>query len=228
MKFTTYAPVFLLALWLTACGSATQTTVLSIAQLDCATCGEAIATKLSKQEGIDKATFDKNKVELRVVGQADLDIFAMAEPFAKAEKVALIAGAGKGSYLPPKAPPTKADVKTVVEGGSTVPKLSDVVVAGKITVIEFGAVWCGPCRVVDAHMFGLLAKQPDLAYRKLDVGDWGTPLADHYLAKISKLPYIIVFDAKGKKIEAIAGLSLERLDAAIAKARQGNSKDGES
>ena len=193
-----------------------------------ATCGQAIANKLKKQEGIDKATFDKNKVELRVVGRADLDIFALTEPFAKAEKVELIVGAGKGSYLPSKAPPTEADVKTVVEGGSTVPKLSDVVVAGKITVIEFGAVWCGPCRIVDAHMFELLAKQPDLAYRKLDVGDWGTPLADHYLAKISKLPYIIVFDAKGTKIEDIAGLSRKRLNAAIAKAREGNAKDGES
>jgi thiol-disulfide isomerase/thioredoxin len=206
---------------LTACGGAMRSSVISLSKLDCASCGERLATQLQAHEGIDTAVFDKGKVELRVASREGVDIIGLAKPFADEEKFDLIEGAGKGSYLPARALPAKGDVKTLVKDGATAPDLDTVVVKGKITVIEFGALWCGPCRQLDAHMFAVVKAQTDVAYRKLDVGDWDTPLAARYLRKVSSLPYVLVYDAKGKRIDAITGLNLDRLDVAIAKARAG-------
>jgi hypothetical protein len=64
----------------------------------------------------------------------------------------------------------------------------------------------------------MLGSRPDVAYRKLDIGDWDTPLARRWLREVTALPYVLVYDKAGRRIDAIAGLDLARLDAAIARA----------
>ena len=70
----------------------------------------------------------------------------------------------------------------------------------------------------------MLASRSDLAYRKLDVGDWDTPLGARYLKGVKALPYVLVFDKGGKQVAAISGLDLPALDAALAKASAGDSR----
>ena len=88
-------------------------------------------------------------------------------------------------------------------------------VKGKVTVIDFSAIWCDPCRKLDDHMMGLVGKRSDVAYRKLDIGDWDTPLAQRYLKGVPSLPFVIVYDKTGQKAAEIAGLDLAKLDLAI-------------
>ena len=90
-------------------------------------------------------------------------------------------------------------------------------VKSKVTVVDFSAVWCEPCRTLDAHMMEVVRSRADVAYRKLDVGDWDTPLAQRYLKTVKELPYAIVYDKAGNKVDSISGLDLARLDAAIAR-----------
>jgi hypothetical protein len=63
----------------------------------------------------------------------------------------------------------------------------------------------------------VLGVRKDVAYRRLDVGDWDTPLAKHYLANVAQLPYVVVYDRRGAAIDRITGVDLARLDRAIAK-----------
>jgi hypothetical protein len=63
-----------------------------------------------------------------------------------------------------------------------------------------------------------LESRSDLAYRRLDIVDWDTPLAKHWMNGVPELPYVIVFDKQKKKVDSIVGLDLARLDSAIAKA----------
>src|SRR4029079_11877345 len=111
--------------------------------------------------------------------------------------------------------PDDADYKVVVTEGVDVPDITPVLAKGKVTVVDFSATWCGPCRQINEHMAGLLGSRKDVAYRKLEIGDWDTPLARHYLKNVPQLPYVIVYDAAGAKVTAISGVDLQGLDAAI-------------
>jgi len=118
--------------------------------------------------------------------------------------------------LPPL--PPGADVVEIAKQGEDVASLEAHAVPGKVTLFDFYAVWCAPCRKIDAHVFALLGERQDVAVRKLNVVDWETPLAQHYLAGIPNLPYVVVYGKNGKRVDAVMGLDLEALDEAIAKA----------
>ncbi len=111
-----------------------------------------------------------------------------------------------------------ADLVELSKEGEDVPSLEEHAVSGKVTLFDFYAVWCAPCRKIDAHLFPLLGKRNDLALRKLNVVDWETPLAKRYLKNIPSLPYVVVYGKDGQRVEAVAGFDLAALDRAIAKA----------
>jgi thiol-disulfide isomerase/thioredoxin len=112
--------------------------------------------------------------------------------------------------------PTEADYARLSSAGEDVPSLDPHAVRGKVTIFDFYADWCGPCRQVDEHVLGLMKQRKDLAYRRLNLGGWETPLAKHYMASVQSLPYVVVYDRNGKRLRDISGLDLGRLDQAIA------------
>lgn len=122
------------------------------------------------------------------------------------------------TFDPLPALPAGADLAELSKEGEDVPSLEAHVVPGKVTLFDFYAVWCAPCRKIDAHVFALLGQRRDLALRKLNVVSWETPLAGRYLKDVPNLPYVVVYGKDGKRVGAVAGLDLAALDRAIAKA----------
>jgi thiol:disulfide interchange protein len=183
--------------------------------IDCSDCGDEIVSELRQQPGVYQATFDRSHAEIVVLASPSFDVFTAARKLAAARGFNAILGEGHGAYVENPTFPANADVQSVAQG-TDVASLDALVAKGKVTVIDFSAGWCGPCRQVDRHMAEVLAKRTDIAYRRLDVGDWDSPLARRYLKSVGQLPYVIVYDAKGARIKELSGLDLAGLDAALA------------
>lgn len=198
-----------------------KTTVVSFEDLDCSECGDEMARALIQVDGVHKTAFDKTKAELTVIADAKVDVFALAQKNKpSAESWRLVPGAGKGHYLPWAKAKEGTDVEQIAEGGADVPDLSPHLAKGKITIVDFSAKWCEPCRKLDEHVLSLLEKSPDVAYRKLDVGDWDTPLGQRYLKGVKELPYVILFDKNGARVETLTGFDAAKLEGALARARE--------
>ena len=81
------------------------------------------------------------------------------------------------------------DVQDLAQGGSSF-VLSDAVVPGKLTVIDYWAPWCGICKVLGRALERLASKETRLAIRKVEVPDFDSPVAVEHLKDISQLPVV--------------------------------------
>jgi thiol-disulfide isomerase/thioredoxin len=193
------------------------TTVISLQGIDCESCGTRVITALARP-GIYATAFDRNTAELTV--QYDATQVSVADMLAAVTTLGYTGseGAGQGAYIPEVEFGPDLDVVKIASGGETV-ELESHLAPGKVTVFDFYAVWCKPCRAVDRHMRDVLTQHDDVALRKLDVVDWDSEVAKQHLKSAAELPYVFVYGRDGKQVAAISGLALEVLDAAIAKGR---------
>ena len=124
------------------------------------------------------------------------------------------------TFTPLPTLPPGADFALLSRAGEDVASLERSAVAGKVTIFDFYAEWCLPCREVDRHVYTLLRSRPDIAYRKLNIVDWETPIVKHYLANVPKLPYVAVYGKDGRSVGNVPGLDLTTLDQLLAQASQ--------
>ena len=191
--------------------------VISLQEISCQSCGAAVVELLERRPGVAAAEFDRDAVEIAVSYQPSEvrpeDLVAAIETAGYQSVV----GVGEGSYAAALEFPQGLDIEWISRAGEDV-DITAHLVPGKVTVFDFYADWCGPCRQVDREMRSILAS-PDVALRKINVVDWGSPVAARYLKRVSALPYVIVYGVNGKKAATIGGLDIERLRRAIRKGR---------
>jgi len=100
---------------------------------------------------------------------------------------------------PPKPParpqPRKVSVRD--KNGNPISHGS-LVTRGKITVVDFYATWCGPCRRISPILEGIARNDPDVVLRKVDIENWNSRIATQY--NVSSVPNLRVFDRKGRLV----------------------------
>ena len=198
-----------------ALAHADRTQVYSVTGTDCASCADAIRAELRKIPGVRKTEFDKHAVELSVSMADSVGDEAVLAAIARAGKGWKgLVGAGQGAYLPIPDFPPGADVLTLTKDGSAVGPLPKLAVAGKYTVFDVYAEWCGPCREVDERLRKLALERKDVAFRKLNVRDFDTPLARELGPDFETLPHVVVLTPGGKRVD-ISGTDFEKLDLAL-------------
>ena len=197
----------------------TRRTVLSLRGADCTSCAERLASKLAAQGGVESARFNPDDDEIVVLANPAFDAFRTAESLKGDDPFEVMEGAGLGGpAAPPSAP--AGDTKTLSTDGRDVGDLAEHVELGKVTVFDFSAYWCEPCRVLEEHLQAESERRPDLAHRKLDIGERDSALAKRYLTNDAELPYVIVFGKDGREVAKIEGLDLSRVDQAIAQGEE--------
>ena len=201
-----------------ACSGPQVRTVLSLPGLTCSSCGPHSVRSLKALKGVHTVTFDKQRVELYVTYNPNQQSPQTLSQTVTQLGYVNVLGPGKGNYAPETQTPPGADIKTL-KPQTQVPNIEELVVRGRVTIIDFFAVWCGPCREVDRFVKEVMTRRDDIAYRRIDIGQWSSAVAKAYLGDVPELPYVLVFDTVGQRIAEISGLDLVRLKAAINRGR---------
>ena len=86
--------------------------------------------------------------------------------------------------------------RDIRRGGAAI-ELGELLVPGKITVLDFYADWCGPCRKIAPHL-EKLSEDPQVVVRKIDIVNWKSPVARQW--QLRSIPNMRVYDKSGKPV----------------------------
>lgn len=88
----------------------------------------------------------------------------------------------------------ETQVRMIANGGKKV-DIKKIVTPGKITVIDFYADWCGPCRHMGPQLEQIARSDSDVTLCKIDIVNWKTPVVKQY--GIRSIPNVRVYNRKG-------------------------------
>ncbi|XP_014488686.1 PREDICTED: thioredoxin-2 [Dinoponera quadriceps] len=83
----------------------------------------------------------------------------------------------------------------------------------KLVVIDFFAVWCGPCKMIGPKMEELAKDMEDVVFLKVDVDECEEIAAEY---KITSMP-TFVFIKNSKVLETFSGANFDKLKNTILK-----------
>lgn len=130
------------------------------------------------------------------------------------------------SLTPPSAAPpersrlsdaerAKLDIRTITHGDAV--DLSEHLVAGKVTIFDYYADWCGPCLLLARDLEQLLASRSDVAVRKIDIVTWQSDAARQATRefKLKGIPYVRVYGPRGRFLGAVPGNDVDKIRALL-------------
>lgn len=89
---------------------------------------------------------------------------------------------------------------------------------GFVTVVDFWADYCAPCKTIEAELMAGIADFPDIVVRKVNVGPGDSDVAKAY--KLGGLPHLRIFDRKGRLRYQLVGDDAHEAAAAAKKLRE--------
>ncbi|HEX8279971.1 MAG TPA: thioredoxin family protein [Chthoniobacterales bacterium] len=87
---------------------------------------------------------------------------------------------------------------------------------GLVTIIDYYADWCGPCKQISPVLEQIVRSDPEVALRKVDIVNWESAVVKQY--KISSIPRIEIYNRTGKLV-GTAGTSPEEVRRYVAQAK---------
>ncbi len=109
------------------------------------------------------------------------------------------------------------EIDTISKGSQV--DLSKHLVLGSVTIVDFYADWCGPCKQLSPTLEQLAKTDPEIALRKIDIINWESAVAKQY--QVTSIPRVEIYNRTGKLVGTVRSVSPEEVRQYVAKAKQG-------
>lgn len=192
----------------------TKTYHFTIEGMTCDGCANTATQELLKVDGIASATVDFETKKAEVVASDKITIKKIKQVIASKSFEALFSGE---RLVKPLTEEEKSKLNiSVIKGGKKI-KIKEHLTAGKITIFDFYADWCGPCKVFSPKIERLLLKYPTVILKKVDIVTWKSDLTKQLTKEyqLPALPFILIFNDKGKLLGKIKGNYIEKVEEVI-------------
>lgn len=88
---------------------------------------------------------------------------------------------------------------------------------GNVTIVDFYADWCGPCKQLAPTIEELAKSDPEIAVRKIDIVNWDSAVTKQY--HINSIPHVEVYNRKGTLVGTVSGVDPQQLKRFVAQAK---------
>ena len=112
----------------------------------------------------------------------------------------------------------RGEAVAVISHGAQV-DINQHLALGNVTVVDFYADWCGPCKRLSPSLEQMMRTDPEIALRKIDIVNWNTAMARQF--NVHSIPQVNVYDRSGRLVGTVVGVDFEKVKSYVAQAKAG-------
>lgn len=84
-------------------------------------------------------------------------------------------------------------------------EIASLLEPGKITLVDYWATWCEPCKKLGPIVEAFAESRPDVVLKKVDATEWGAPEMKRLLPAVPGLPVLDIYGPDRKLIKRLSG-----------------------
>ena len=88
---------------------------------------------------------------------------------------------------------------------------------GSVTVVDFHADWCGPCRRLSPSLEQMARSDPEIALRKIDIVNWRTAVVQQF--NIHSIPQVNIYNRSGQLVGTVVGVDFDQVKRYVTQAK---------
>ena len=124
----------------------------------------------------------------------------------------------EGSAAAPAAAGRGQQVEVISHGASV--DIARHLALGNVTVVDFYADWCGPCRQLSPSLEQMARSDPEIALRKIDIVNWKTAVARQF--NLHSIPQVNIYNRRGQLVGTVVGVDFDQVKQYVAQAKTGD------
>lgn len=163
----------------------------------------ANAAAYSAQQAAAQDAFQKQQQDLRR---------KLAEEAQKTEQNRARAAA---AYAAARRQPVGQSIEVISHGAQV--DITEHLALGNVTIVDFYADWCGPCRQISPVLEQMAQSDPEIALRKIDIVNWNAAVARQY--NVRSIPQVQIYDRAGNLVGTVNGADAEGVQRYVAQAK---------